>query len=568
MKRLIGLLLTLCMLSAVLIGCGEKAPTGGQSGDSSKDVAGAENTPEATGKQENGKGEDKEAESQTADPLKDPYGLPNDLSAYPLKDNPTLTYWWPIDSFQAVATKDMNEQEVWKEVEKITGVNIEFQHPAVGQETEQFNLMISSDDLPDLICQSDSYKGGVTAGIDDGVFIDHSEIIDQYAPNYKAFRESDEDRRRTTMDDKGRVLGFYNLSPYSEWMWLGALIKKETLDKTGLPVPETMTEWYDFLKKCQEAGYDNPLNFDASSGTVWTGLFCSAYGAQDWIFINKEGKADWGPIQPGMKDYLAEMSKWYKEGLIDKDFATRDYNSKMAFLISDACAVSIESPDTLWGTWKEQNNIDFVGSPYPVLKKGDKPTTTYKHWKNGGWPTSITMECKNPEAAARFLDFGYTAKGWELFNFGLPERTHRIDESGMPYYHEESAMWTDPDKVPLSHRIWKYKIHQGPFIREEHNSNPMLVSPGSYSGQIRQMWTEGTDASPAVPPTSFTSEESAREADLSTQLSTLRSEIFLQIIMGQKPIEEYDKFVETAKSMGVQEWLGIWQAALDRYNAR
>ena len=563
MKKVISILLILCMISAILVGCGSTDKKSDNSVDNTKTDVKTDDTSDKDVTSEEGK-----TGSEESDPVKDPYGLPNDLSAYPVKDNPTLTYWWPIDGFQAVAIKDMNEHEVWKEIQKITGVNIKFIHPTVGQESEQFNLMIASDDLPDLICQSDRYKGGVTVGIDDGVFIDHTEVIDKYAPNYKKFRESDEDRRRTTMDDKGRILGFYNIAPYSEWIWFGALIKQEALDKTGLPVPETMDEWYNFFKKCQEVGYKSPLMFNTGSGTIFTGYFCSAYGAYDWLFIDKQGKVQWGPVQPGMKDYLAEIRKWYEEGLIDKDFATRDFSSNMAYAISADCAVAMDSPDTMWGVWKEQNNIDFVAAPYPVLNKGDKPTTTYKHWKNGGWPTSITTECKNVEAAARFLDFGYTKKGWELCNFGLPDRTHKIDEKGMPYYQKESIMWNDPENIPLSNRVWKYKLHQGPFVREEHNSNPLLVSPGSYSGDIRKMWTEGTDASPAVPPVTFTSEESSREADIGSKLATLRSETFLKIIMGQVPVSEFDNFVKTAEKMGLNEWLGIWQTALDRYNAR
>ncbi len=82
------------------------------------------------------------------------------------------------------------------------------------------------------------------------------------------------------------------------------------------------------------------------------------------------------------------------------------------------------------------------------------------------------------------------------------------------------------------------------------------------------MWTEGTDASPAVPPVSFTSEESAKEADIGNRLATLRSETFLKIIMGQEPVSAFDDFVETAKKMGLEEWLNIWQTAVDRYYAR
>jgi ABC-type glycerol-3-phosphate transport system substrate-binding protein len=493
--------------------------------------------------------------------------LPRDYSAYPVKSNPTVTMWWPIDTFQAVATKDMNNHEVWKEVEKLTGVNIKFIHPAVGQENDQFNLMIASGDIPDIIVQSGRYKGGVTAGIDDGVYLDLKDTIDKYSPNYKKFRESDDMRRKTTMDDKGRVLGYYNLSPYSEWMWFGMLIKKEALDKTGLPVPQTVDEWYTFLKKCKEVGYSQPLNYGSNYGQIFTGIINGAYGVWDWTFKDKDGKVAWGPVQSGAKDYLTTMAKWQKEGLINKDWATADFNQRMAEASSNDCAVMMDSPDTMWGVWKTQHNIDFVG-PYPVLNKGDKPESTYLHYKNGGWETSITTACKNVEAAAKLLDFGYTRKGWELMNFGLADRTHKVNDKGMPYYPEDSIMYHDPDNIPLSNLVWKYKLHQGPFIRDEHNSNPLLVAKGSYSGDIRKTWQEGTSYDYALPPMSLTPQESSREAELGTQLDTLRKETYSKIIMGQLPVSAVDDFVSKAKKIGLDEWLGIWNKALDRYNKR
>ena len=35
-------------------------------------------------------------------------------------------------------------------------------------------------------------------------------------------------------------------------------------------------------------------------------------------------KIAYGPIQPAYKDFLAEMAKWYAEGLIDKEYIATD----------------------------------------------------------------------------------------------------------------------------------------------------------------------------------------------------------------------------------------------------
>ena len=62
------------------------------------------------------------------------------------------TYWVQIVSQVSATMKSYNEIEAYKELERITGVKVDFQHPPQGQQaTEQFNLMMTSDKLPDVI---------------------------------------------------------------------------------------------------------------------------------------------------------------------------------------------------------------------------------------------------------------------------------------------------------------------------------------------------------------------------------------------------------------------------------
>ncbi len=120
----------------------------------------------------------------------------------------------------------------------------------------------------------------------------------------------------------------------------------------------------------------------------------------------------------------------------------------------------------------------------------------------------------------------------------------------------------------MSNLIWKYRIHDGANIRDEHNSNPLITAEGSYSGDIRDYWTTNMDSSITMPPVTLTAEEAAREGELGTILSTMRNEYFSKIIMGQLEVDAYDEFLDNAKAQGMDEFLSLWQAALDRYNAR
>ncbi|MPY16698.1 extracellular solute-binding protein [Paenibacillus glucanolyticus] len=490
--------------------------------------------------------------------------IPSDYSAYPVQGDVVLDVWMPANS----NIPDMNNHLVQKQVEKLTGIKVNFITPPVGQEADAFTLMISSGELPDIIIDPGRYPGGFEAGVNDGAYLDLTDKMEEFAPNYTAWRNSDEMRRKTTVTDDGRLLGFYGIAPYSEWIWFGTLIKQEALDKTGLEVPTTIDEWYTFLKKCEEVGYKNPLNYGSTYGQIFTGIINGAYGVWDWTFIDENGKVAWGPAQPKAKEYLTTMQQWNKEGLLNRDWATADFNQRMASAISDDTAVMMDSPDTMWSYWKVQNDIDFVGALNPVLNKGDKSASTYKNFKRAGTNAAITTQSKNVEAAMAWLDFNFTKKGWELINFGEYGTVHLVDEQGMPYYPESSYIYNDPDGQPVDVTLWKYRMHNWPNIRDEHHANPLIAAKGSYSGDIRKTWTENMDTSMAMPPITFTKEEASREAELGNQLSTLRGEYFAKIMMGELPVDAYDKFLKEAQSMGLEEFLSLHQAALDRYNQR
>jgi ABC-type glycerol-3-phosphate transport system substrate-binding protein len=494
--------------------------------------------------------------------------IPNDYSAYPFKEEVELEVWMPSNSILASVVPNLDDHPVFIKVEELTGINLKFITPPVGQEADNFTLMMASGELPDIIIDPGRYPGGVDAGVRDGAYIDLTDKMDEYAPNYSAWRNSDEMRRKTTVSDDGKLSAFHGIAPYSEWMWFGMLIKQEALDKTGLEVPNTVDEWHNFLTASKAAGYNEPLNYGSTYGQIFTGIINGAYGVWDWVFVNEEGKAAWGPAQAGAKDYLTTMRQWEEEGLLNSDWVTADFNQRMAEAISDDCAVMMDSPDTMWGYWKTDNNIDFVGALNPVLNEGDKAATTYLNFKKTGTSAAITTQCENVEAAMAFLDFAYTKKGWELYNFGEYGTVHLVDKDGRPYFHADGLMYNDPEGQPLSNLIWKYRIHSFANIRDEHFSNPLITAEGSYSGDIREYWTENMDAGVAMPPITFTSDEASREAELGTQLSTLRGEYFAKIIKGELPVDAYDEFLKKANQMGLQEFVGLWQAALDRYNAR
>ncbi len=477
----------------------------------------------------------------------------------------TLTCWVPLEGWALPAISSYDDCEIFAEVERRTGIRIVWIHPAPGQETERFNLMIASNELPDMIQQASRYRGGISNGVNDGVYLRLNELIDSTAPNYKWLRERDPEIARGTRDDEGNLCAFYGLSPYEEWTWWGPMLRADWMEELDLGIPVTISDWRQVLTAFRDRkGAEAPLLFPPN-GRDWTSLVMSAYDAYDWLY-RKDGEVRFGPTQPGMKEYLAEMRQWYAEGLIDRYFAVRDWQQWQQMAINGKSGAFFQSPDTMTSIL-EPHGLSFVAAPFPVREIGDSIHMRYRGTKVLGQETAITTQCRTPEVAVAWLDFGYGRDGWELYNYGLEGRTHIKNEDGKPMFWEGSIVYHDPDGIPTVNALWRYKLHWGPFLRDEHYANPILVM-SEESRRARQFWTESNDGAYSMPPATLLPEEGKREAAISTQISTYVSEMVVKFIMGVEPIDNFENYVAQVEKMGLSEMLAMWQDAVERYDAR
>ena len=213
-QKAAALAIGVCMTVSALAGCG------GQSGESEMKT---ETKQEAVTEQASG-----QSTEET--------GI-----TFPLEEQVTLTMWAPFNVNAASVMEDYNGSLVFQEMEKRTNVHIEFIHPAIGQDSEQFNLMIASQEYPDMIMGGISnYVGGGDLAVEDGVFLQLNDLIDQYAPKYKAIMESNPEAKRPASSDSGIMSSILPLMRQENLCWYGPVIRKDWLEETGLDIPETL----------------------------------------------------------------------------------------------------------------------------------------------------------------------------------------------------------------------------------------------------------------------------------------------------------------------------------------
>ena len=71
-----------------------------------------------------------------------------------------------------------------------------------------------------------------------------------------------------------------------------------------------------------------------------------------------------------------------------------------------------------------------------------------------------------------------------------------------------------------------------------------------------------------LPHISFNDEEKDINSEIWTDINTFVQETTTKFILGKKPIEEFDSYVEELKKMGIEKVIGARQSAYDRYMSR
>ena len=124
---------------------------------------------------------------------------------YPMKGKPELTYWVGLASNVSAFATNYSELPFRKNLEKVTGIKVKYEHPPSGQERETLNVLLASREYPDIIEYAwPGYPGGVTKLFNDGVILELTDLMKQYAPNLAAYYESNPEIAKQVKSDDGK----------------------------------------------------------------------------------------------------------------------------------------------------------------------------------------------------------------------------------------------------------------------------------------------------------------------------------------------------------------------------
>lgn len=430
-KKILSVLLTATMVSAMFTGCG-----GGESDTTSADTNTGANTPAESGSDAAKSGEIKE-----------------------------------FTAFFAVPGSEKNDDnEIQQMIAEKTGARVKETWLTGQSAQEAIGTLIAGGEYPDFIDGGD----GAKQLYDAGALVPLDDYIDKY-PNIKEFL-TEEQWDRLRQDDGhiywiqqfGNIHGEEKATVHNdEAFW----IQTRVLEWAGYPEVHTMDQYFDLIESYNEA---NPTMEDGTANIPYTILcedwryFCLENAPQFLDGYPNDGSCIVDPdtltiidynTTPTAKRYFQKLNEEFQKGIVDPESFTQTYDEYIAKLSTGRVLGMIDQ----WWDFAymandalKQQGLDLKGCnyvPLPItIDEGIK-----NQWHNSGGVLnvssglSVTTSCKDVEGALQFVNDLLDQEIHDLRYWGVQGVDYEVDENGEFYRTEEMRMQVANTAYKASH---------------------------------------------------------------------------------------------------------------------
>lgn len=319
------------------------------------------------------------------------------------------------ETYTIAVTKDPSslnsfaDKECVKYTNELTNIDIEWLDIPAASWSEQVNIMIAGNNLPDAFLGKD-----VDIMANQEMFQPLTEAIYAYCPNIVEMLEADPRiKGAITAPNDGEIYCLPTNKDNPSSTVDGILwVNPDWLEAVGMEMPTTTDEFVEMLRafKTQDPNGNGiadeiPLQAEQDTSSRWLQYLLGSFGAIDnseHVYSVDGETVVFGPTQPGYFEGLKWLHELYAEGLIAEDVFTIDTAQLTA---------KGQQEDTVFGSimYWIPDAIDARYADWETMEPLAGPDGT-RMWVASRAPLgamkgfSITTECENPEVLLRYYD--------------------------------------------------------------------------------------------------------------------------------------------------------------------
>jgi putative aldouronate transport system substrate-binding protein len=506
----------------------------------------------------------------------------------PYPETITLTVGRIVNKGQSFAEGETSSDNgMLKLIEKKLNVKFEILWETTYEEyMQKLSLGIASGDLPDIFQVVDQNAGITFRSLaSNGALADLTEAYDKCLGGLakEVLAPVNEEDYMASCYYDGKLYGITAPADVDNFnvLW----VRNDWLQKLDLEVPKTIEDIEKVAKQfiANDLGGtkapigiainpDTPL--DKSNSYYSLTSVANALGSFPNTWMKDEsGQLTFGSIAPQTKDALGVLAKWYQEGIIDKSFITYRTVDEVTPMVNNNQIGLLFA-----GWWEPWIFADMVsknpGAEWiPVLA----PLNTdgkfvHNNSLNPGINGAICVssECKYPEAVIKALNVEFDAINGAYDNnpddfalFKAAKDANSLGRTTSPFGTGRIA--NNFSRIPTFVKTINDYIASGQVTYDAFNMQDKDYIEGAYNYNQQKDTSNAngvvgyyghylagnlTQAEENQVVDEIIVDYTDSMGDLWPAMDALQKQVFVQIIVGDKPLDYFDEFVEQWKSMG------------------
>lgn len=481
-------------------------------------------------------------------------------------------------SFRSCDT-EFDDIYVWNKYEEMTGVDINWTTTSRHEREEAVYTALMNKTDVDLIMRckipsSTLYQYGKNGLILD---LNKDDMLKNYAPNCWAYLQSHPTTLASVINPDGSIYALPQVNSGAELrVSVKMYINKEWLERVHMNVPTTTEELYEVLKAFRDNdanGNGDPEDEIPMSPQDWINLrygLSGAFGIMNRGYHNttidcdeSTGKVRLTAASDEYKSFLEYCNRLYEEGLIDSNIFSMTKEEWNNNAINDRIGVYLSTNLSAFPADKVDN---WVG-----INEALEGPDGVKEWNairadfHSTGNAIIPSTCKNPELVLKWLDYFWTDEGTLFYHMGIEGETFVANDDGTYNYVDDIYNEIKESNASFDEIVSKYTPYPGGgnptveiapyFMGGEMADVPATTARALFEYGPREYWPSFT----------FTDDENERLSLISSDINKYCDGMQQEFVTGTTSLDDWDDYISQMDSFEVDEYLSIYQSALERY---
>lgn len=535
-KKIISLMLVLCMLAACFVGCGKK----------------------------------NNEETNAGETKKLTIGLPQSANVTSYEDNGFTKY-----------------------LEENLNIKFEFVYfsSTAADYQKQITLMCTSGEkLPDILWGFTGIDRYTVAEFgEDGYFMDLTDPIEKYADNYKAAVARLPKAEQEMLKSRGTSVvdgGFYGMPHYSSDIGIDNIqtaiyVNQTWLDKVGMSKPKNIDDLYKVLKAFKEK--DPNGNGEADEIPILSqgieNYILNAFIYTGSYNLNVTDGKVWNPYTTNeYRQALQFCNKLCKEKLLDDLNFTLSSRAEFTSLVTPANDVArvgmfCGHPELVTST--TSGILDQYVALEPLADATGKGGNIVVLPKALAYCAYITADCDDVETAMKFLDFFYLDETTTRMRYGIKDEDWAYDDTAINSYGEPAkfkcidatagfqgnATWGVLGPMISTHDNMATSSDDGVNARNKHCSRLL--------GEAYHIMMDWKKPEEVLENLVYNQKENEQRSSLSTLYNQYIAEARALFITGEMNPDndsDWNTYLKEVADLGDTKLIEVAQSAYDREN--